>query len=93
MPLENDTFFSKGTGYFSTTTILHFSLHHLNLGRNKLKTIEDGVFSELTTLVFLDLSHNQIQTITPSNFQGNAYLLASKEQSLQEGKDFKVLLV
>ena len=52
----------------------------MNLGRNKLKAIEDGVFAELTTLVFLDLSHNQIQTITPSNFQGNAYLLAFKER-------------
>jgi len=39
------------------------SLKYLNLQRNKIETIEENSFAQMTILKMLDLSHNQIKLV------------------------------
>ncbi|XP_076070005.1 uncharacterized protein LOC143041816 [Oratosquilla oratoria] len=43
-------------------------LKHLNLSHNSLKVLEEGDFSEVTTVEVLSLAHNPLSTIPPKTF-------------------------
>ncbi|KAJ9596478.1 hypothetical protein L9F63_012517 [Diploptera punctata] len=46
------------------------TLQKLNLSRNHISTIEDGAFSNLTSLKRLDLSGNRLKSLTSNTFMG-----------------------
>jgi Leucine-rich repeat (LRR) protein len=49
-------------------TLLTNKLQYLNLSHNKLMSIDDNTFVNVPSLIELDLSFNQIQTITVDTF-------------------------
>lgn len=46
------------------------NVYIFNLQHNRIKQIEDSVFQSLTTLVFLDLSYNEITSLKSNSVEG-----------------------